>query len=583
VQARFVVRIAALCGGGGDSPAWPTRAADKVYLRVANLSPHDFARIGGQSQTRRPPVEVPLLANDFLRRAAKLYPNKEAIIDGDLRITYREFQERCNQLGHALISLGIKPGDRVCILSPNSHYFLESYYGVTQIGAILVPLNYRLVASDHEYIINHAGVKAVLVDYEYTGVMDGIRSSLPKVEHWIVADPRPGHETPSGWTDWDELVSKQPKTMTPFVEQDENDVTSINYTSGTTARPKGVMLTHRNVYINAYNFIAHLRIRHEDRELWTLPMFHANGWGGPFAITAMGATHINLRAVVGADIFQLIQDEKVTFACMAPAVLSTVLNFTEPAKYNITTRPRFVVAGAPPPAAFIERLEKELGWEFIEIYGLTETAPILTVSTPDFQDAEGTDYQRRSRAGVEAIGVDIQILDDDGKPVPMDNETVGEVCARSNVVLKGYWEQPEETARAIYDGYFHSGDLGVWDEFGNVNIVDRKKDVIISGGENISSPEVEAALYLHPAVLEVAVIGVPSEKWGETPKALVVLREGMSATEDEIISFSREHLAHFRCPTSVDFVESLPRTVTGKLQKFLIREQYWKGAERRVN
>ncbi|MGI8926901.1 MAG: AMP-binding enzyme, partial [Tepidiformaceae bacterium] len=217
------------------------------------------------------------------------------------------------------------------------------------------------------------------------------------------------------------------------------------------------------------------------------------------------------------------------------------------------------------------------------IYGLTETAPILTVSTADHHNAGGGDYPRRARAGVEAIGVDIQVLDDDGNAVPMDNTTIGEVCARSNVVLEGYWRQPEETAKAIYGGYFHSGDLGVWDEFGNVNIVDRKKDVIISGGENISSPEVEDALYKHPAVLEVAVIGVPSEKWGETPKALIVLREGATATEQEILQFSRQHLAHFRCPTSVDFVESLPRTATGKLQKFVIREQYWKGVERRVN
>lgn len=528
-------------------------------------------------------MEVPLLVNDFLRRAAKLYPNKVAIVDGDERFTYRAFQERVNQLGHALMALGIGKGDRVCILSPNSHYFLESYYGVTQIGAILVPLNYRLVASDHEYIINHAGVKAVLVDYEYTSVVDGIRPNLKSVQHWISADPRAGVATPAGWSDWDELIAGQPTTATPAVEQDENDTTSINYTSGTTARPKGVMLTHRNCYINAYNFIAHLRIQHEDVELWTLPMFHANGWGGPFALTAMAATHVVLRAVVGADIFRLIEDEKVTFACMAPAVLSTILNYPDAAKHTITTRPRFVVAGAPPPAAFIERLEKELGWEFIQIYGLTETAPIITVSTPDFENADGQDYARRARAGVEAIGVDIQVLDADGNPVPMDNETIGEVCARSNVVLKGYWEQPEETAKAIYGGFFHSGDLGVWDEFGNVNIVDRQKDVIISGGENISSPEVEAALYKHPAVLECAVIGVPSEKWGETPKALIVLRDGTSATEEEIIAFSRQHLAHFRCPTSVDFVPSLPRTATGKLQKFVIREKYWEGVARRVN
>ncbi len=528
-------------------------------------------------------MEVPLLINDFLRRAAKLYPNKLAIVDGPDRFTYGQFRARVNQLAHGLISLGIQKGDRVCILSPNSHYFMESYYGVTQIGAILVPLNYRLVAADHEYIINHSGVKAVLVDYEYTNVVDEIRPNLKKVQHWIVADPRPGKSTPDGWQDWDDLVAHRPTTATPGVHQDENDTTSINYTSGTTARPKGVMLTHRNCYINAYNFIAHLRIRHEDVELWTLPMFHANGWGGPFAITAMGATHVVLRAVVGADIYRLIEDEKVTFACMAPAVLSTILNYPEKDRHAIATRPRFTVAGAPPPAAFIERLEKELGWEFIQIYGLTETAPILTVSTPDYQNPDGQDFSRRARAGVEAIGVDIQVLDETGQPVPMDGVSIGEVCARSNVVLKGYWEQPEETANAIYGGYFHSGDLAVWDEFGNINIVDRKKDVIISGGENISSPEIEDALYKHPAVLECAVVGVPSEKWGETPKALVVLRSGMSATEEEIIAFTRQHLAHFKAPTSIDFVDSLPRTVTGKLQKFIIREQYWKGIERRVN
>ena len=291
---------------------------------------------------------------------------------------------------------------------------------------------------------------------------------------------------------------------------------------------------------------------------------------------------IVLRAVRDVDIYSLIEREGVSFACMAPAVLSTILNYGEKEKHAIATRPRFVVAGAPPPAAFIERLERELGWEFIQIYGLTETAPILTVSAPDFHSEEGG-YARRARAGVEAIGVEIQLLDDDGNAVPQDGISIGEVCARSNVVLKGYWEQPEETGKAIHDGYFHSGDLAVWDETGSVHIVDRKKDVIISGGENISSPEIEDALYKHPAVLECAVIGVPSEKWGETPKALIVLRDGSAATEDEIIAFTREHLAHFKCPTSVDFVDALPRTVTGKLQKFIIRDQYWKGVERRVN
>jgi fatty-acyl-CoA synthase len=525
-------------------------------------------------------MEVPLLVNDFLRRAAKLYGDKIAIIDGERRFTYRRFEERANQLAHALLALGVGKEDRVCILSPNSHFFLESYYGVTQIGAIIVPLNYRLAAADHEYIINHAGVKVVLVDHEYTSMIDGIRKNLTTVEHWIVAQDE--GEAPAGWVDWERMIERQPIGPTPFVEQDENDVLSLNYTSGTTARPKGVMLTHRNCYINAYNFIAHLRITHDDVELWTLPMFHASGWGGPFALTAMGATHVVLRAVSGAAIFQLIEEHGVTFACMAPAVLNTILTYPDHAKHNITTKPRFTIAGAPPPAAFVERLEHDLGWEFIQIYGLTETSPVITVSAPDYH-TDANDFARRARAGVEVIGTDIQVLDGEGQAVPQDNKTIGEVCARSNVVLKGYWRQQDETDKAIYGGYFHTGDLAVWDETGSIHIVDRKKDVIISGGENISSPEIEDALYKHPAVLECAVVGVPSAQWGETPKALIVLREGATASQDEIIAFTRDHLAHFKCPTSVDFVESLPRTATGKLQKFVIRDQFWKAGERRVN
>jgi fatty-acyl-CoA synthase len=288
-----------------------------------------------------------------------------------------------------------------------------------------------------------------------------------------------------------------------------------------------------------------------------------------------------LRAVNAPDIYRLMQDEKVTFACMAPAVLRTLLDYPARGDYPLNTSLRFTVAGAPPPAAFIERMETEMGWHFMEIYGLTETAPLLTISQPDYGTAKD-DWSRRARAGVSGIGVELQLLDDDGNPVPQDGVSIGEICARGNMVFAGYWEQPEETARCIRNGFFHTGDLAVWDAVGNVHIVDRKKDVIISGGENISSPDIEDTLYRHPAIAECAVIGVPHEKWGETPKAIVVLRPGMTATEAEVIAFCRERMAHFKCPTSVDFIEALPRTVTGKLQKFRLREQYWQGA-RRVN
>ncbi len=340
-----------------------------------------------------------------------------------------------------------------------------------------------------------------------------------------------------------------------------------------------------NNYINAYDFIAHMRITHHDVELWTLPMFHANGWGGPFALTAMGAKHVVLRRVAAGDIYRLIEAEGVTFACMAPAVLAAILDYPDKANHHITTRPRFTIAGAPPPVRFVERLEKELGWEFFQIYGLTETSPILTVAeVKPHLNAEGDRlYQLKARAGHDAIGVDIRVFGANGVEVPRDDESIGEVAARSNVVFAGYWQQPEETAKAIRDGWFYTGDLATVDANGYINIVDRAKDVIISGGENISSIEVEDVLYKYPAVLEAAVIGVPSEQWGETPMALVVLRDGQVAEEQEVIDFCRANMAHFKVPHGVRFVSALPRTATGKLKKFELREEFWAGVARRVN
>jgi fatty-acyl-CoA synthase len=524
-------------------------------------------------------MEVPMLVTDFLDRAARLYPDKVAVVDGDRRFSYRELEERVDRLSNALLDLGLSRGDRVCMLSPNSHFYLESFFATAQVGLVLVPLNYRLLSADHAYILNHAGVSAVLVDWEYTGVVDEIREKLPNVSHWIVA--REEGEPADGWTSWNALVEAASPNRPIRPEIGENEVVSINYTSGTTSRPKGVMMTHRNCYLNAYNMIVHNGMRHEDVELWTLPMFHCNGWGGVYALTGLAGTHVILRAVDGEEIFRLIADEGVTFACMAPAVLRTILDTPGKDRFDVRTSPRFTVAGAPPPAAFIERLEKELGWHFMQIYGLTETAPLLTISRPD-ATTETEDWPRRARAGVAGIGVQLAVLGEDGRPVAKDGVAVGEVCARSNVVFAGYYEQPEQTAEAIYDGYFHTGDLAVWDEYENIHIVDRKKDVIISGGENISSPEIEDCLYQHAAVLECAVIGVPHEKWGETPVALVVTRPGENPTEDELIAFCRERLAHFKCPTVIRFVAELPRTATGKLQKYKLREAFWKG-DRKVN
>jgi fatty-acyl-CoA synthase len=529
-------------------------------------------------------MEVPLLVNDFLRRAVKLYAEKEAVVCGAERFTYKQYGARVNQLSHALLAMGVNKGDRVAILSPNCHRFLESFYGTSQIGAILVPINYRLVVSDFEYIVNHSGSSVFLVDRELVSVADGLRPALPTVKHYLVSQAA-GEAVPRGWQSWEAQLRAQPVAPPPQPPLDENDLVSINYTSGTTARPKGVMLTHRNFYLNTLNFLAMLRIQHDDVEMWTLPMFHCNGWGGPYALTAMGAKHVVLRMARADEIYRLVEAEGVTFACMAPAVLSAILNYPDKAKHKIRTRPRFTVAGAPPPAAFIKRLEVELGWEFMQIYGLTETSPILTFAhVKPYKNHQGDDYyQVKSKAGSEAIGVELRVVNEDGKEVACDGQQIGEIVARSNVVFKGYWDQPEETAKAIVDGWFHTGDLATVDPDGYIHIVDRAKDIIISGGENISTIEIENALYKHPAVLECAVVGVPSERWGETPKALIIRRDGAQATEDELIAFCRERLAHFKSPTSVEFVESLPRTATGKLQKYLIREKYWKGYDRRVH
>jgi fatty-acyl-CoA synthase len=530
-------------------------------------------------------MEVPLLLSDFLNRALRLYPDRPAVVCGEVREKYRTFGERVNRLANALAGLGVGKGDRVAILSPNCHRFLESFYGVTAIGAVLVPLNYRLVPADFLYIVNHAEARVFLVDHELVPVVRQIESELYKVERYVLlAD---GNETPpAGWLSYERILTAASPASPPDPGLEETDLATLNYTSGTTARPKGVMMTHRNLYMNAINFALHLGVTDRDIILHTLPMFHANGWGSPFAVTAMGGSHISMRRVDGPSIFELIEREGVTLACMSPAVLAMILNYPDGTKHALGTTPRLVVAGAPPPAAFIKQLKDRLGWGFIQVYGLTETAPFLTVSQlkPHMNDLpEEEQIRYLDRAGVEMVGVNLRVVNEQGDDVAADDQEVGEVVTRSNVVLKGYWRQPEETDKVLGGGWFHTGDLATIDKEGSINIVDRAKDVIISGGENVSSIEVEDALYQHAAVLECAVIGVPDEKWGETIKALVVLREGQSPEARQLIDHCRGRLAHFKCPTSVDFVEKLPRTATGKLQKFQLREPYWSGQERRVH
>jgi fatty-acyl-CoA synthase len=512
-------------------------------------------------------MKVPFSTADFLDRAAAVYPRRTGVVDepgpsqdGGLgSLTYGELAERATAVAAGLDELGLAPGDRVAVVSHNSARLLELFFGVTSWGRVLVPVNFRLSRDEVAYIVEHSGARVLLVDPE----LDAQLADVPAEHRWVLGGAsdaallRPGG-APREWV------------------PDEDATATVNYTSGTTARPKGVQITHRNLWVNGTTFALHIGVTDRDVYLHTLPMFHANGWGMPFALTGLGVPQVVQRKVDGAEILRRVERYGVTLMCAAPAVVAAVLDAaaTWDGPVPGRDRTRIVVAGAPPPSRTIQRVEEELGWELVQIYGLTETTPLLTVNRRRAEEDElpAEERARRlGRAGMPALGTRLRISDQ------------GEVLARGNTVLEGYWEQPEATADALDGGWFHTGDGGTIDDEGYLSISDRRKDVIITGGENVSSIEVEDCLFSHPAVAEVAVIGVPDEKWGETIKALVVLADGASADEAELIGHCKARLAGYKAPTSVELREAIPRTATGKVQKFKLREQYWQGRDRQVN
>ena len=514
-------------------------------------------------------MQTPLTPIDFARRTRRLHGWREAVVDGELRLTYEQFFDRCDRWSAALAGLGVRPGDRVATIAPNTHSQLESFYSVPQLGAVLVPINYRLNADDFVYIVNHSGAKVVCADQDYLAALDGVRDQMPEVEHFVALTG-----ATDGWLDYEAAAGAAVPDF-PRPEIGEQDLLSINYTSGTTARPKGVMITHRNAAINTIGTLLHLPMAVGETYLWTLPMFHANGWTYTWTVTAAAGKHICLRKVDPAAVFALIRDENVRLLCAAPTVLISLASASAEVRGEVPAGVRVVTAGAPPAAATIERLEGEFGWEVTHVYGLTETAPFITVCAPLPEHEELSAADRavvKARQGVELItSGELRVVDDTGKEVPADGQTLGEITVRGNAVMQGYYNDPEATERAMGDGWFHSGDAAVVHPDGYVEIRDRIKDVIISGGENISSIEVEGAVLRHPAVQETAIVGLPHPKWGEAPHAFVVLAEGASATEEELIAFVRKRLAHFKAPHGVTFVSELPKTATGKIQKFVLR------------
>src|SRR3954470_1899511 len=517
-------------------------------------------------------MKVPLLVNDFLYRAETVFGDRIGVIDepdcadnlGSL--TYAELARRVRAIQAGLDEMGVAPGERVAVVSPNAGRLLELFYAVPSSGRILVPINFRLRSEEVAYIVEHSGASVLLVD----ATLDDDLGTVTAKHRLLL-----GAQS-------DDALLRFDREPQPWAEASEDATATINYTSGTTARPKGVQITHRNIWTNAVTFGWHAGVSDRDVYLHTLPMFHANGWGMLYTAAAAGAPQVVLRKVDGPEILRRVRQHGVTFMCAAPAVVNAVLDAGKewPKAHDNAPVPgagratRVICAGAPPPSKTIERIETELGWEFIQIYGLTETSPLLTINRRKREwadDASDVVAQKLVRAGAPAMGIRLDVSEG------------GEVLARGNVVLQGYWQQPQATEEALAGGWFHTGDGGSIDDEGYLTINDRKKDVIITGGENVSSIEVEDCIYALEGVAECAVIGVPHEKWGETIKAIVVRAPGSEIDEAAVIGHCKKRIAGYKAPTSVDFVDTIPRTATGKVQKFRLREPFWTGRDRQVN
>lgn len=520
-------------------------------------------------------MNVPLLLTSFLDRAVSLYGNKQALFCDNRSFTYNELNDRVNQFSHGLKSLGVKKGDKIAFLAPNTIEMYEGFYGVFQLGAIMVPLNIRLKPTDYLFILNHSESKILFVDQDLYHLIVPIKDQLTSIETIIVHY----REDDIDEISYDEWLNKQSTTRYVREQLDENDICSLLYTSGTTGDPKGVMLSHRNNYLHALTTMHHLRVTDHDTYLHVLPMFHVNGWGAPFYYTANGARQIFIRRSSPEKIYDALQKYKVSVMHMAPTVLNSLLQYYDEHQPKIDQTVRIVIAGSAPPPSFVSRVEQEIGWEFIQVYGMTETSPLITVSTVRshleyLSDDEKT--RLKAKAGYEMIGSEIKVVNELGVEVATNGREIGEIIIKGHGVMQGYWKNEAATMETIKNGWLYTGDMATIDENRTIDIVDRKKDVIISGGENISSIEVEGVLYEHPAVLEAAVIAVPHDKWGETPHAYVVTRQGHTLTEQQLIAFCREKLAHFKAVTSATFVEELPKTASGKIQKVHLRDDYWK-------
>ena len=509
----------------------------------------------------------------FLRRSAYMFPEKTAVVYGGRRYSYGELEERVNRLSSRLRDAGLQKGDRVAFLCPNTPPMLEAHFGVPAAGLVLVAINTRLGKDEVSYIVGHSGAKMVFVDAE----LEGLLADVEGVETVRIDD------TGEEGDPYEDYLAEGSSEPAPDALEDEEETISINYTSGTTGQPKGVMYTYRGAYLCALGNAIEIGMGYETRYLWTLPMFHCNGWTFPWAVTAVSGTHVCLRKVEPQRIWELFEQEGITHYCAAPTVQIGIVN--EDAAHPLETPVTAAIAGAPPSPTLLGGL-LELNIRPMHIYGLTETyGPITTSGVhPEWEDLEMEERARlMSRQGQGYTTADlVRVVDENMQDVERDGETMGEIVMHGNMVAKGYFENEEATEEAFEGGWYHSGDVAVWHPDGYVEIRDRNKDIIVSGGENISTIEVEQVVSRHPAVMEAAVVAIPDEKWGERPKAFVVLKKGQEATGEEIIDFCKEHVARFKAPAAVEFGE-LPKTSTGKVQKFVLRDKEWENSEKKVN
>jgi len=524
-------------------------------------------------------MNIPLTPIRFLRYAQQQFPNKTAVVCGDERFTYAQFAERAARLAGALRRAGVKPGDRVAFLSTNCHRLLEAYYGVLEAGAVLLPMNIRLNPQELAYILNDSGAKLLFLESQFLNMVGSFRQSVT-VESFIMLDSAP-QENWLASRNYEQLLAEAEPHHADIMQFDEDSLAELFYTSGTSANPKGVMLTHRNVYLHALNVAINFASNKDTVELHTIPLFHANGWGVAHSLTFVGATHVMIHKFDPVEVFRLIERERVQACSLVPTMALALVNCPERSKYNLSTLERITLGGAASSPTLVREVEEKIGCACFAGYGLTETAPVLTTSKMKAGlNWEGEQrYASQAMTGYAIPGVEVRVVDASGIDVPRDGQTIGEIIARSDGVMKGYWQQPEASAQVLRDGWFHTGDMATMNADGYLLIVDRAKDIIVSGGENISSLELEKTLAAHPCVYEAAVIPVPDQRWGEVPKALVVLKPGAAATEQELLEFCRSRIAHYKCPRSVEFLDALPKTGTGKILKRDLRKKYWSGTE----